>query len=91
MNWVLDILISHRRMRGLTEVQLHELIDKCDDIEGLRTIKNHLEQMDFKYPHIEAMVPDMIQRCITRGKTLMWKEQEEKVRQLFMASVDPFI
>jgi hypothetical protein len=90
MNWMLDILVKHRRMRGLTEVQLIELIDKCEDIEGLRIIKDHLEQNNFRYPHMEAKAPDLIQRCITRAKVLLWQQQEEKTRKVFMDTVDPF-
>jgi hypothetical protein len=90
MNWMLDIIISHRRMRGLSEAQLLELIEKCDDIEGLRTIKDHLEQNDFRYPHLESKAPELIQRCITRGKLLMWKKEEEKLKLAFMKDVNPF-
>ena len=91
MNWVLDILITHKRLRGLTESQLWELIEKSDDIESLRTIKEHLERNSFKYAHIQNVAPKMIERCNERAKGLLWMQQLDTVRDLFMEKVgDPF-
>jgi hypothetical protein len=91
MNWVLEILITHRRLRGLTQDQLWELIEKSDDIEALRTIKEFLEQRSFRYQHIEAIVPGMIDRIVERAKLILWKQQEEILRLKFMVMVgDPF-
>lgn len=90
MNWMLDILITHRRLRGLTEAQLWELIDISDDIETLRAIKEHLEQNSFRYPHIKAQAPKMVSRCVEKAKLILWKQSEVEVRKAFLERVDPF-
>lgn len=90
MNWMLDIIITHRRLRGLTEQQLTDLIEAARDIETLRVLKEHVESGDFRYPHLEAKVPDMLQRITERAKHLLWEEKVDELKLKFMEAVQPW-
>lgn len=86
-NWMLDILITHKRLRGLNERQLRELIESAGDIESLRIIKNHLEGGSFRYAHIQNSAGDMIERCRERAGEILWRQHEEEARRLFLERV----
>lgn len=91
MNWMIDILVTHRRLRGLTEAQLRELIELTNDLDALRAIKEHLERRDFRYPTIELSAGDMAARCVERAKDILWQRQAEKLREMFFEKIgDPF-
>lgn len=84
MEWLLKILVTHKRLRGLSESQLQDLIHSANDVGALRIIKNHLEQGDFRYSHIEAKAPAMIQECIDRAKELLWEQNAGEIKQQFI-------
>lgn len=91
MSWLIKILMAHRRMRGLTEAQLQELIRTAGDVESLRLIKEHLERGSFAFPHVETRAPALIQECIDRAKELQWQHAAPVLRESFLERLaDPF-
>lgn len=91
MEWLLKILITHKRLRGLSESQLQDLIHSADDVGALRIIKEHLEQGDFRYSHIEAKAPAMIQECVQKARELLWEQHAGEIKQQFIERLgDPF-
>lgn len=87
MNWILEILIRTRRMRGLSEMQLRDLIKFVDDIDSLKAIKAHLESGSFKYKHLEARAGELIQLCKDRAKEIKWNENVEEIYKQFIESL----
>lgn len=92
MNWLLKILVAHKRMKGLSENQLLDLIKQADDVESLKIIKQHLEQGDFKYQLIERRAPELIQQCIDKAREIQWQQHAPELKQAFLSKlVDPFV
>lgn len=91
MNWLIKILMVHKRLRGLSEKELTDLIRTADDIEALKLIKEHLESGSFNYPHLEKKAPYLIQQCIDKAKEIHWQQQVNDVRDIFFNNLgDPF-
>lgn len=91
MNWLLKILIAHKRMRGLSENQIVDLIQQSNDVESLKIIKEHLEYGDFKYALIEKKAPALIQQCIDKAREIQWQQHAPEIKQAFISKlVDPF-
>lgn len=84
MSWIIKMLIAGRRMRGLTEAQLQDLIRIADDKESLVLIKQHLEAGSFRFPHIEQKVPALIQQCIDKARELHWLENAGEIKRAFL-------
>lgn len=91
MEWLIKILLTHKRLKGLSEAQLQDLIRSADDVNALKLIKEHLEKGDFRFPHIQAKVPAMIDECVTKAKELIWEQHAGEIKQQFLERVgDPF-
>lgn len=91
MSWLIKILMAHKRMRGLSETQLQELIHAANDVESLKMIKEHLESGSFRYQHLEAKAAGMIQQCIDKAKEIQWQQHSTELKKLFFDKLeDPF-
>lgn len=90
MIWVIDILVTHRRLKGLTGAQLRQLIEVSDDLEALRAIKEHLERSNFKFPHLELEAEELVGRCTERAKEILWEQEMQHLKKIFFDTVTPF-
>ncbi len=84
MKWLIELLLRGKRLQGLDETQLQDLIRNVDDVEALKLIKQHLEIGNFKYPHLKGMAPGLIQQCISCAKKLTWLQHAETVKRAFL-------
>lgn len=91
MKWLIEILMAHKRLRGLDEKQLQELIRNVDDVDALGLIKKHLESGNFRYPHLEGMAPQLIQQCVTKAKEQIWLQHAGELKRAFMEHLGDII
>jgi regulator of RNase E activity RraB len=87
MKWLIEMLIRTRRMRGLSEAQLRDLIESAKDPEALKLLKRHLESGNFKFSHIEKLAPELIEKCTERAKELLWKESMPVLKERFITEI----
>lgn len=87
MKWLIEMLIRSRRMKGLSEAQLRDLIEAAKDPEALRLLKQHLESGNFKYVHLEQRAPELIELCITKAKESFWSGAVPQLKEQFMKEI----
>ncbi|WP_438447396.1 hypothetical protein [Gorillibacterium sp. sgz5001074] len=82
MSWIIKMLIAHKRLRGLSEAQLLDLIRIADDKESLDLLKQHLEAGSFKFPHLDQS--GLIRQCIEKAQELHWLEHAGEIKRIFL-------
>lgn len=82
MSWIIKMLIAHKRLRGLSEAQLQDLIRIADDKETLALLKQHMESGSFKFPHIDNA--GLIRHCIDKAQELHWLEHAGEIKRIFL-------
>jgi uncharacterized Rmd1/YagE family protein len=91
MHWIIELLVRTRRLRGLSESQIRDLIEIANDKESLKVLKEHLESGSFRFPHLETKAKTLIEQITAKAKELEWQEHARTLKQEFLEKIGDLI
>lgn len=81
MHWIIELLMRTRRLRGLSESQLKDLIHIADDVESLKVLKEHVESGNFRFVHLENKTGELLDLIAEKAKDIQWQQHAGTIRK----------
>ena len=89
MRWLIELLISSKKLRGLTDPQLKELIKSMRDVESVKMLSAQIKQGGFKFADYNQI--ELLHLCADQARKLHWEAHLKTLKQTFLEHIeDPF-